>query len=148
MTFWLVPIQEDMWDNIQYDGVYGYKSNLSKYIKQGDDLIFYVSKYYATRYGGKIVGIGKVVSEWYYDDTPLYPEEKVRNRALFPHRVKVEVWITGACDVKSLIGKVKFVEDVVQLPKYLRNAPANLGRPIPDFDAKIIEECLRQTMYD
>ena len=88
MTFWLVPIQEDMWDNIQYDGVYGYKTNLSKYIKKGDNIIFYVSKYYATRYGGKIVGIGRVISDWYYDETPLYPEEKVRNRAVFPQRVK------------------------------------------------------------
>ncbi|MEM0279124.1 MAG: EVE domain-containing protein, partial [Metallosphaera sp.] len=33
MTFWLVPIQEDMWDDIQTKGIYGYKSNLSKYIK-------------------------------------------------------------------------------------------------------------------
>jgi predicted RNA-binding protein len=36
VTYWLVPIQEDMWDIIRDKGVYGYKENLEEYIKEGD----------------------------------------------------------------------------------------------------------------
>lgn len=142
MTYWLIPIQEDMWDTIRYEGVYGYKQDLSQFIAKGDYLIIYVSKYYAKVYGGKIVGIVKVLTEWYHDETPIFPEEKVRNRALFPYRVRVEPVITGVCDFKSILDKIVFIEDKAQLAKYLRNAPANLKRPIPEQDAKLIEECL------
>jgi Uncharacterized protein conserved in archaea len=77
-----------------------------------------------------------------HDETPIFPEEKVRNRALFPYRVRVEPVTTGVCDFKSILDKIVFIEDKAQLAKYLRNAPANLKRPIPEQDAKLIEECL------
>lgn len=142
MTYWLIPIQEDMWDVIRYNGIYGYKTKLDEYIKKGDYLIIYVSKYYAKMYGGKVVGIVRVISDWYYDETPVFPEEKVRNKGIYPYRVKVEPIVTGACDFKSILDKINFIEDKAQLAKYLRNAPANLKRPIPEEDAKIIEQCV------
>ncbi|EWG07969.1 MAG: hypothetical protein ASUL_02959 [Candidatus Aramenus sulfurataquae] len=143
MTYWLIPIQEDMWDVILTKGVWGYKTNLSEYIKKGDKLIIYVSKYYAKAYGGKIVGVVRVESDWYVDETPVFPEEVVRNKGMFIHRVKVFPEVTGVCDLKGILDKLRFVEDPAQLPKYLRNAPANLKRPIPDDDGKKIEMCLK-----
>ncbi|EZQ02030.1 EVE domain-containing protein [Candidatus Acidianus copahuensis] len=142
MTYWLIPIQEDMWEVIKEKGIYGYKENLQQYIKNGDLLIIYISKYYAKTYGGKIVGVVKVTSDWFYDETPVFPEEIVRNKAIFPHRVKVEVENVGVCDFRDILDKINFIEDKLQMAKYLRNAPANLKRPIPEGDAKIIEECL------
>ncbi|AWR96984.1 EVE domain-containing protein [Acidianus sulfidivorans JP7] len=142
MTYWLIPIQEDMWDVIKDEGVYGYKSKLDQYIQKGDFLIIYVSKYYAKVYGGKVVGIVRVVSDWYFDETPIFPEEKVRNKGIYPYRVKVQTIVSGVCDFKSILDKINFIEDKAQLAKYLRNAPANLKRPIPEEDAKIIQQCL------
>ncbi len=143
MTYWLIPIQEDMWDVILTQGVYGYKSNLKDYIKVGDKLIIYVSKYYAKIYGGKIVGVVKVTSDWYVDETPVFPEETVRNKGFYIYRVKVEPEITGICDIKAILDKIHFIEDTAQMAKYLRNAPANLKRPIPDDDGHTIEKCLK-----
>nr|WP_206760599.1 EVE domain-containing protein [Sulfolobus islandicus] len=148
VTYWLVPIQEDMWDIIRDKGVYGYKENLEEYIKEGDYIIIYVSKYYAKRYGGKIVGIVKVLSNWYEDQTPIYPEETVRNKGIYVYRVKVEPVVIGECDMKKILDKIRFIEDKGQIAKYLRNAPANLKRPIPESDAKIVEECLKESLLN
>ncbi|ARM75632.1 EVE domain-containing protein [Acidianus manzaensis] len=144
MTYWLIPIQEDMWDTIRDEGVYGYKSKLDQYIQKGDFLIIYVSKYYAKIYGGKVVGIARVISDWYFDETPVFPEEKVRNKGIYPYRVKLQMLVSGVCDFKTILDKINFIEDKAQIAKYLRNAPANLKRPIPEEDAKIIEQCVAQ----
>ncbi len=144
MTYWIVPIQEDMWDVILSRGIYGYKDDISNYVKEGDLLVIYVSKYYAKKYGGKIVGVVRTTSGWFKDDTPIYPEEVIRNRGIFVYRVKVEPIVVGVCDFKLIIDKVVFIEDKSQMAKYLRNAPANMKRPIPDGDGKIIEECLKE----
>lgn len=143
--YWLIPIQEDMWNVILNQGVYGHNRKIIiNYVKKDDYLIIYVSKYYAKRYGGKIVGIMKVVSDWYTDEKPIYPEEVVRGKGVYIYRVKVEPVLIGECDLKSILSKLTFIEDKFQLPKYLRNAPANMRRPIPENDVKLIEECLRQ----
>ncbi len=143
MAYWLIPVQEDMWYTIQQVKIYGYnREEITRLVKPGDYFIFYVSKYYAKRYGGKIVGIMKVVSDWYEDDKPIFPEEIVRNKGIYNYRVKLEPVKEGVCDLKNILYKVSFIEDKYQFAKYLRNAPANLRRPIPESDVKIIEECI------
>ncbi|MCY0849647.1 EVE domain-containing protein [Sulfuracidifex metallicus] len=144
MTYWIVPIQEDMWDVILSEGIYGYKEDISNYIKNGDYLVIYVSKYYAKKYGGKLVGVVKAISDWFKDETPLYPEEKIRNKGIFIYRIKVEPMVIGVCDFKLILDQIVFIEDKSQVAKYLRNAPANMKRPIPESDGKIIEQCLKE----
>ncbi|BCU68384.1 EVE domain-containing protein [Sulfolobales archaeon HS-7] len=145
MKYWLIPIQEDDWNIIKTEKVYGYKKELSDLIKKGDRLIIYVSKYYAKRYGGKIVGILEIVSDWFIGDKPIFTEERVVNKVTLPFRAKVEVLVDGVCDLKMILDNLIFIEDKYQLAKYLRNAPANLKRPIPEVDANKIAECLKQS---
>lgn len=145
MTYWLVPVQEDDWEIIKREKLFGYKKPLSEYIHQGDRLIVYVSKYYARRYGGKIVGVIHVVSDWFESDKPIFMEEIVRNKEVMKYRVKVEEVITGVCDIKEVLPSLRFVEDKYQLAKYLRNTPANLQRPIPEDDAEKIINCLKNS---
>lgn len=146
MAYWLIPVQEDMWLTIQQVKIYGYnREEITELVKPGDYMVFYVSKYYAKRYGGKFVGIMKVVSDWYEDETPIFPEEQVRNKGIYNYRVKLEPVKIGVCDLKNILYKVSFIEDKYQFAKYLRNAPANLRRPVPEPDIKLIEECMEET---
>jgi predicted RNA-binding protein len=143
MAYWLVPIQEDMWNIILNQKIYGYnRPSIKEYIKKDDYIIVYVSKYYAKKLGGKIVGIFKVISDWFVDQKPIFPEEIVRGKGVYVYRIQLEPVTIGECDFKSILPKVSFIEDRFQLPKYLRNAPANLRRPIPENDVKLIQECL------
>ncbi len=74
----------------------------------------------------------------------LIPEEKIRNKGIFVFRVKVEPTVIGVCDFKVILDDLTFIEDKSQMAKYLRNAPANMKRPIPDIDGKLIEQCLKE----
>jgi predicted RNA-binding protein len=44
-------------------------------VKPGDVLLFYVTKRNSSRLGGKIVGAYRVVSEWFWEDKPLWPDD-------------------------------------------------------------------------
>jgi predicted RNA-binding protein len=146
MSYWLIPIQEDDWLIVLNEKVYGSKRDLSSMIKKGDFLIFYVSKYYARRYGGKITGIMEVISDWYKDERPLFVEDKVKGRAVLANRIKLREVVVGSCNLKDILSSVTFIEDKYQLAKYLRNAPANLKRPIPERDAELISACLKKEL--
>ncbi|BFH73676.1 EVE domain-containing protein [Sulfurisphaera javensis] len=147
MAYWIIPVQEDMWETILKTHVFGFRrESPQKYIKPGDYIIFYVGKYYAKKYGGKFVGIFKVISDWYYDETVLFPNEKLVGKAVEVYRIKLEPILVGECDSKDLIRSLSFIEDKFQFSKYLRNVPANLKRPIPEEDVKKIEECIRSSI--
>lgn len=142
--YWIVPVQEDSWEVIVKTNVFGFrKETVKRYIRLGDYIIFYVNKYYAKKYGGKFVGIYKVISDWYEDEKVLFPNEKMVGKAIEVYRIKIEPVILGECDSRGLINSLSFVEDKYQFSKYLRNVPANLKRPVPEEDAKKIEECLK-----
>jgi len=145
--YWIVPVQEDFWETVVKTNIFGFrKESVQRYIKVGDYIIFYVNKYYAKKYGGKFVGIYRVVSDWYVDETILYPNEQLTGKAIDIYRVKVEPVIIGECDSRELIKSLSFIEDKYQFSKYLRNVPANLKRPVPEEDAKKIEECLKASI--
>lgn len=145
--YWIIPVQEDTWETIVKINIYGFRrESVKNYIKPGDYVIFYVGKYYAKKYGGKFVGIYKVVSEWYYDETPIFPHELLTGKAIDVYRIKLEPVLLGECDSKDLIRSLSFIEDKYQFSKFLRNVPANLKRPIPEQDVKKIEECIKSSI--
>lgn len=145
--YWLIPVQEDFWETVVKTNLFGFhKESVEKYIKPGDFIIFYVGKYYAKKYGGKFVGIFRVISDWFYDETVVFPNEKLVGKAIEVYRIKLEPIIIGECPSKDIIWNLSFIEDKFQFSKYLRNVPANLKRPIPEEDAKKIEECLKASI--
>ncbi|MFP3201423.1 MAG: EVE domain-containing protein [Sulfolobus sp.] len=147
MTYWLIPVREDFWEVVMSTNVYGYeKESIMNTIKKDDILLFYVGKYYAKKYGGKFVGLMRVISDWYKDESILFPDEKIYNKPKYIYRVKLEPIIIGECAVKDVLYELSFIEDKFQFSKYLRNVPANLKRPLPEKDVKLIEECIRQSI--
>ena len=53
-------------------------------VKPGDVLIFYVTKRGSKRLGGKFVGAYRVVSEWFHEEKPLWPNEAREGRVKYP----------------------------------------------------------------
>ncbi|BBD72403.1 hypothetical protein HS1genome_0792 [Sulfodiicoccus acidiphilus] len=127
--------------------IYGADRDLSDVIKVGDQLLLYVTKYYAKMYGGKIVAIMEVESDWFQDNTPIFPAERARNRAIYVYRIRLRERELGVCDLRSILKELSFVEEKDQLAKYLRRVPANLGRPIPERDVKVIQECMKEEEF-
>ena len=84
-----------------------------------------------------------MVSDWHRDDKPLWPDEAREGKAKYPWRVKLEPIKLGVADFKELIPKLKFIERKDRAQAYLVGTPANLRRPIPEEDVKVIIESLR-----
>ena len=58
-------------------------------IRSGDIIIFYVKKKGSKNLGGKFVGAFKVISEWYREEKPLWPDEIEEGRVKYPWRVSL-----------------------------------------------------------
>lgn len=146
--YWIIAVSEDNWEVIKRENVYGAPGTSgarspTKLIKPGDVIIFYVKVRGSKRLGGKFVGAFEVVSEWYREDKPLWPDEVREGRVKYPWRVRLKPIKLGVADFKELVPRLTFVEKKERAYAYLVGTPANLRRPIPDIDAKVIIESLK-----
>ena len=146
--YWIVTVSEENWEIIKSSNIYGAPESkgfkpIYELVKSGDTIIFYVKKRGSKDLGGKFVGVFKVISEWFRGDKPLWPDEVKEGRVKYPWRVKLEPIKLGIADFKELVPKLKFIEKKDRAQAYLVGTPANLRRPIPEEDAKLIIESLK-----
>lgn len=141
---WLFSLTEENWLVVRDNGIFGVpeKSRARELVKLGDILVFYVSKKGSRSLGGMIVGVYKAVSAWFREDKPLWVDEVRDNVVKYPWRIRVEPIKLGLASYKELASKLSFVENKEYANAYLVGTPANLGRPIPEGDLKIILETL------
>ena len=145
MTYWVVTVQEDMLSPmIQRSVLPSDNEKATQLIKPGDYVIVYVSKYYARKFGGAFAMLVKVVGDWTEKKELVYPIEKITNKLVYTYETKVELESLGICKLKEIVYDLSFIENRLQLSKYVRGIPANLGKPIPEEDAKKIIECLNR----
>lgn len=147
LKYWIIAVTEENWLVVKLSNIYGAPEiqrfrSIHNLIVSGDVLIFYVRKKDSKNLGGKFVGVFKVVSGWYREDKPLWPDETKEGRVKYPWRVKLEPIKLGIADFKELVPKLKFIKKKENAQAYLVGTPANLRRPIPEEDAKIIIESL------
>ena len=145
--YWIIAISEDNWEVVKKENVYGAPEtpgarSPTKLIKSGDIIIFYVKMKSSKSFGGKFVGAFRVVSEWYREDKPLWPDEIRERKVKYPWRIRLEPIKLGIADFKELVPKLKFIEKKDKAQAYLVGTPANLRRPIPEEDAKLIIDAL------
>jgi len=57
--------------------------HIRELVKPGYALIFYVTKRASKRLGGKFVGAYRVVSEWFREEKPLWPDEAREGRVKY-----------------------------------------------------------------
>lgn len=143
-----MTVTEENWETIKSASVYGApETRITKsarnLVKPSDIVIFYIKKKGAKKLGGKLVGAFRVASKWCREDSPLWPDEVREGRVKYPWRVKLEPIKLGIADFQELVPKLRFIEKKDRPGAYLVGTPANLRRPIPEEDAKVIIESLR-----
>jgi len=145
MNTWVVPVSEANWEVIKKFNIYGApeKSAASKLIKIGDRLVFYVTVKGSKTLGGKFVGIYKVVSDWFKENKPLWPDEVAEGKVKYPWRIRIGPVKLGVADFKELIDKLSFAKGRKMPQAMLVGTPANMRRPISEEDLKTILESLK-----
>ncbi|MEM0249092.1 MAG: hypothetical protein QXT53_08345, partial [Ignisphaera sp.] len=83
-----------------------------------------------------------VASTWFREERPLWPDEIRENRVKYPLRVRIEPVKIGVASFDELAPKLSFIKNKSRPNAYLVGTPANLRRPIPEEDAKIIIDSL------
>lgn len=112
--------------------------HMRELVKPGDVVIFYVAKKNSERLGGKFVGAYRVVSEWFREDKPLWPDEARGGRVKYPWRTRLEPVKLGLVDYSELAPRLSYVVDKKRLGAPLIGTPGNYKRPIPRGDAELI----------
>lgn len=119
--------------------------HIRELVKPNDVIIFYVTKKNSTRLGGKFVSAYRVVSEWFREDRPLWPDEAHEGRVKYPWRIRLEPVKLGVVDYNELVSKLSFVKNKKKPGAALLGTPANFKfkKPIPEEDAKLIINSLK-----
>ena len=142
---WIIPVSEENWRVVKEGLVYGAPEGGRRHprelIRPGDVVVFYVMKRGSKSLGGKFVGAFKVTSEWFYEDRPLWPDE-AEGRAKYPWRVKLEPIKLGEASLDELVPRLSFIGNKSIPHAYLVGTPANMRRPIPEEDARLIVDSL------
>jgi len=145
--YWIITVSEENWSVIVENNIYGAPEAggvkpAHKLIRPDDVVLFYVMKKRSKRLGGKFVGTFKVVSEWYREDKPLWPDEKREGRVKYPWKIKLEPIKLGVAEFEELIPILSFIKKKDRAYAYLVGTPA-LRRPIPEKDAQTIINALK-----
>jgi predicted RNA-binding protein len=144
---WLFTVSEENWATVRTVNLFGAPDvakgrRVYELVKPGDVLVFYVAKKGSRNLGGMIVGVYRTASAWFRDEKPLWPDEVREGRMKYPWRVRVEPVKLGTVSFTELIPKLSFIGNKDRANAYLVGTPANLRRPIPEEDLKIILEAL------
>jgi len=141
--YWLIPISDENFKICIERGVYGSPNRwVRNKIKPGDYLVFYVTAKKSKNIGRTFAAIAKVVSDWYEDFVPLWPDDPTGTK--YPIRVKIEVACEGNVPLKSVVDNLEFLREFLNKERApnislaFRGTPANKGRPLPYNDVLII----------
>ncbi len=146
--YWIVVVSEENWHVVKESRVFGAPESrrgrdAKDLVEPSDVLIFYVKARECTRLCGKFAGAFRVTSTWFREEKPLWPDEVREGRVKYPWRVLLEPLKLGAADFKELVPRLSFVRSKERPHAYLVGTPANLQRPIPEEDAKLIMESMK-----
>jgi predicted RNA-binding protein len=145
MTCWIISVSEANWEIIKKMNVYGAPEDSAapKLIRVGDYLVFYVTVKGSRALGGKFVGVYKAVSDWFKENKPLWPDEVAEGKVKYPWRIRIEPVKLGVADFKELADKLSFTKGRKMPQAMLVGTPANMRKPIPEEDLKIILDSLK-----
>ena len=140
--WWLIPVSEENWYKIKTLSLYGAPS-LSprqpwKKIKKKDFMIFYIKKRDSKDLGGMLTGLYKVISEWFLGTEPIWPDEVRASKIIYMWRVKINKVMLSKVFLNDILHSLSFIKDKTNYSFYLMGTPANLGRPLPQHDVKVI----------
>lgn len=117
--YWLCITTHENWDIIRKQNIWGVETRYAVTIKRvcvGDRLIFYVKQEIkgSAKTPSMIVGIFEVISEPFYDETPIF------SGGIYPWRVKLKPIKLGEVEFKLLISKLEFIKNKRKWSAHLR----------------------------
>lgn len=145
--YFIVSISESNWLVVKRENIYGVPETARKapreLVKPDDYLIFYVSKKASEKLGGKIVGVYRVVSDWFEGRELLWPDEVGQGRLIYKWRVKIEPVKLGTVEFREIVPRLSFIKNKQRWSAYLVGTPGNAGKPIPAEDAELIMKMMK-----
>lgn len=145
--YFIISIPERNWLVVKRENVYGVpetaRRTIRELVRPGDYLIFYISKKASEKLGGKIVGVYRVVSDWFESRELLWPDEVEQGKLIYKWRVRIEPVKLGTADFRELVPKLDFIKNKQRWSAYLVGTPGNAGKPIPVEDADKIMRSLK-----
>ena len=112
MRYWIIPITYDNWLVCHEKLVYGFEESLENIVKVGDIIIFYVmkSKCRDPDYATCFTGVYEVISDWFRDGRPLWPDEKEVGKVFYPYRVRLGLIKDGKVKAEELVNRLGFIK--------------------------------------
>ncbi len=147
-NYWVAPVNEDNYFVCREFSIFGVKSGqgwVVGKVKPGDALVIYVPKRGCKSMCASFVGAYEIVSDWFEEEKPLWPDERVVGKAIYTHRVKIKPIAEGLVKAEELISKLSFIRNKERWILYLMGTLGNLRRPIPEEDAEKIINALRKS---
>jgi predicted RNA-binding protein len=134
---WLFSVNRTNWDVVLNKNLWGLrkeKAATSRRVEKGDKILFIVT---GTR-PLVFTGAFEVAEDWSRDSRPVWPDELVERKAIYPIRAKLRPLRIGSADFDLLVPKLGFVKKKSSPYSYLRGTPANFQKPIPFEDYEVI----------
>jgi len=134
-NYWIAPTNIDSWNIVKKNNFYAFHKESSRdKIVPGDRLLFYLTRSKPPVF----VGAAEVSSAYELATVPFWPNELKEGKVIHPWRFQLKMLKVGAADVRSLIGKLSFVENKVDWGVYFLGSLANFNRPIGEGDYQAI----------
>jgi len=113
------------------------RGSLCRKVRKGDFIVLYVIGI------GSFCTIMEIIEDWILSDQPIWADEKEAGKIKYPYQVKTRIVQEGLADVKKILPKLSFIENKRYWGLYFKGTPANMGKPIPESDYRIIYETMR-----
>jgi len=84
----------------------------------------------------------QIIGDWVPATQVIWDDEREEGRIKYPHQTKVKTIQEGLANLKELASRLSFIRSKQNWQVYLQGTPANMGRPIPESDYKIIYEAM------
>ena len=137
-AYWVFSVTEENWEIARKYQIWAVaRRSICKKVRKGDFIILYVIGV------GSFCTILEVIGGWISSDQLIWADEKEEGKLKYPYRVKTRIVQEGLADVKKILPRLSFIENKRNWGLYFKGTPANMGKPIPESDYKIIYETMQ-----
>ena len=135
---WLFSVTPENWEIARKRHIWAVRTeNIAQKIKKGDLIVLYVTRIRS------FCSILQVVEDWTQAKHAIWTDEINEGKIKYPYQTKATMIMGGLVNTKELVAKLSFVENKQRWGVYFLGAPANLRRPIPESDYRLIHETMK-----
>jgi len=137
-AYWVFSVTGENWKIARKHRIWAVaRKSLCRKVRKGDFIILYVSG------TGSFCTIMEIIGDWVFSNQLIWADEKEERKLKYPYRVKTRIVQEGLANVKEILPRLSFIENKQNWGLYFKGTPANMGRPIPESDYRLIYETMR-----